>query len=155
VKGENVVDKTIVVLEDDYFDREWIGKFLAKQFRSFKICFLKTEAEFHAAFQDFIAVPPSLVLIDVRLPWTEPAPVMPEPPAEVLAGTYREAGFRCWKMLRQNKSTDRVPIIFYTGIDEHENAGEDVVADRLTKFVEKDITDNKIVREMRQMLRAV
>lgn len=148
------MSKTIVVIEDDYFDREWMGEFLGKKFQRFTIRFLKTEAEFHAALHELTAAPPTLVLIDVRLPWTEPAPEMPEPPAEVRAGTYREAGSRCYKMLRQNKSTSRIPVIFYTGIDERQNAGPDILADPLASFVEKEGTDKNIVRTIHQMLRA-
>jgi CheY-like chemotaxis protein len=145
----------LVVLEDDYFDMDLTRELLRKHFPGFQILPLRTEAQFHEAFPALIAAPPSIVLLGARVKWTDPAPKMPEPPAEVLAGTYREAGFRCWKMLRGNPQTKSVPVIFYTSINERGNAPAEAKADRRTTFVVRRIEDEEIVGAVREAISAV
>lgn len=146
------MNRTIVVLQDDHIDREDISKLLKKEFSRFNVLMLGTEAEFHSVFPQLVAAPPSLALLDMRVKWTNPAPEMPTPPPEVLAGTGRESGARCWKMLRGHPRTANVPVIFYTVIDERYNAGEAAVADPLVKFVEKDVHDRDVIAAMRGFL---
>lgn len=142
----------IIVMEDDYFNRDLIQKLLSKQFPYLTPIFLKTEHEFHTAFPYIVADLPCLAMLGARVKWTEPAPSMPNPPVEVRKGKYFEAGFRCWRMLRNNPSTKNVPVIFYTVIDERGNADQDILSDTLTKFVEMDVTDRKIIKAIQQFL---
>jgi DNA-binding NarL/FixJ family response regulator len=149
------LNKTIVVLQDEYLDREDIAKFLKREFPRFNVLMLGTEAEFHSVFPQFIAAPPALALLDMRGKWTYPAPEMLPPPPEVLAGTGREVGARCWKMLRGNPRTAKTPVIFYTLIDERRTAGDAAVADPLVKFVEKGGTDREVIAAMRKFLQGI
>jgi CheY-like chemotaxis protein len=146
------VSQQIVIFEDEYFDREHISQLIGKRFPKFGMRLLGTEAEFHSVFPELCEDVPVLVMLGMRAKWTHPAPEMPEPPAEVLAGTYREAGLRCWRMLRQNPNTSRVPVIFWTTIDET-GTGKEALTDPLTTFVEMDVHDDRIVSAVGRALR--
>ncbi len=144
--------RLIAVVEDDYFDMELTIDLLAKHFGSYGTMKFATEEEFRRSVHGFNADPPVLVLMGMRMKWADPAPEMPAPPQDVLAGTYREAGARCWRALRTNNGTKNVPVIFYTTIDERNNVNLEILRDPMTTFIEKDITDKKILAAISETL---
>jgi len=149
------MSKSIIVVEDDHFDRELIATLLTRNFPDFNVRFFNTEEQFRSGLPAVAQMPPSLVLLDLRMPWTNPAPEMPPCPPDVVAGTYGEAGLRCWKALRGDVATKNVPVIFYTIVDDPPADVMEALKDRHTAFVEKGTDDLPIISAIRQMLRAV
>jgi CheY-like chemotaxis protein len=110
----------ILIVEDDL---EWVELMLGEIKRVFPglaTVALHTEHEFRAMLPKLADNPPFAFVIDVRLPWTEPAPQIPLAPPEVKAQTFTRAGIRCQELLDQNPATDTIPVIFYTVVEEQD-----------------------------------
>lgn len=104
----------ILLVEDDSLQSELMRENLALALSNVRIDVIDTEYGFRSSFDHIVRNPPDVVILDIILRWTDPAPEMPSMPPEVeIEGSYR-AGFRCQRLLAENPMTRNIPIIIYT-----------------------------------------
>jgi CheY-like chemotaxis protein len=120
----------ILIVDDDYLQAEWVIDRLKKSFSNSKITWMETEYEFRANLDELTTNPPDVIIMDVMLSWTRPGPDMPEWPADVRDEGFYTAGFRCEKLLSDNKKLKNIPLIFYTVLERAD------LIERQYKFVE-------------------
>ena len=111
----------ILIVEDDHSQAELIEEALKQEAdlnsSSYKIRRLSTESQFRDHFEDIAERKPDVIVMDVMLRWTDPAPNAKAPPDDILKeGCYR-AGVRNARLLAQNESTKRIPVILYTMLE--------------------------------------
>ena len=107
----------ILIVEDDPLQLDMIREELNDHFENVLLEDIQTEHEFYEKLSDIIRDPPDLILMDVMLRWTDPAPPeeMPSQPAEVEEEGYFRAGIRCVRRLRKQEQTDPgIPILLFT-----------------------------------------
>lgn len=104
----------VLLVEDDYVQEDTITEALERAFTGIKVDKIRTEAEFHEGIDRIARKPPDVVIMDVMLRWTDPAPDMPIPPAVVQKDGYHRAGLRCADMLSERDATKNVPVILFT-----------------------------------------
>ena len=107
----------IIIVEDDQLEEELVRKMLTSgQFKvpDGEIETIWTEADFYAKLDEIAGSPPrpDLVIMDVMMRWTDPAPEMPCAPDEVIQEGPTRAGLRCAEKL--DKLNPAIPILFYT-----------------------------------------
>lgn len=109
----------IILIEDDPEQSEGIRRSIMEHRPDTKVIVLETESDLYARIN---AIPvdsphPSLVVSDVMFPWASPDPDAPVAPAEVIKGTFRNAGTRGWARFRSRKDLRSVPWIYFTVLD--------------------------------------
>ena len=105
---------SILSVEDDALQSEWIRQTIATRFPDARLNQISTEYEFESKFEEIASKPPKLILLDVMLRWTDPAPNMPPRPEEVKQGGIGQAGIRCERRLKADPRTKNIPVILYT-----------------------------------------
>lgn len=110
----------ILIVEDDAFQAETIEAKLNQEFPGAEIQKISTERQFHLSLDSIVQNPPSVVVLDVMLRWTDPAPNLETPPDDVRREGFFRAGLRCQKLLAQHETTSGVPVILYTVLDRNE-----------------------------------
>jgi CheY-like chemotaxis protein len=108
------MDKHIVVVEDDYLQREPIRDEFAAAFPKARIETITSESEFRGRLRELRRRRPDVIIMDVMLRWANPHPNSPQPPSEVAEGGYYRAGLRCAELVRDDPSLRNVPIVLYT-----------------------------------------
>jgi CheY-like chemotaxis protein len=108
----------ILVVEDQFVQADLICENLEKEFPDSVIEQIDTESEFRYRLDAIAMNPPDVIVMDVMLPWTEPDPVMPPTPEDVLNAGFNRAGLRCAKLLAENDLTKGIPVIVYTVLEE-------------------------------------
>jgi CheY-like chemotaxis protein len=109
--------RKILLVEDDHMQTDFIVPILQRAFSGSDIKLLKTEHEFRSAMEEIAKNPPDVIVIDVMLRWTNPAPNLPRAPEDVKTGGYYVAGIRCAKLLSENEKTNQIPVILYTVLE--------------------------------------
>jgi len=124
-------EKRILIVEDDAQQLNLIEEELSFAFQNTKIEHIRTESEFYSKLDEIVAAPPDLILMDMMLRWTVPAPPeeMPPMPEEVAEEGYYRAGIRCAKKLLEQKPNKEIPLLVFTvlhqdDIDEDLNDSE-------------------------------
>jgi len=107
----------ILVVEDIEQQGEWLCKKLRQLYQTAEVQHVRTESEFHQLAENFRSDPPALAIIDMMLRWSDPAPDMPEAPAEV-NDDGRRAGLRCVRLLQGDPRSAGVPIIIRTVLED-------------------------------------
>lgn len=149
--------KTILIVEDDHLQADWLHGILEEHFPQAEIRWIQTEVEFQNAINGLRKEPPDLVLLDVMLRWTDPAPNMIVPPKEIRDnGGFFRAGFRCERMLRQHEETKNVPVILYTVLEEYDFRENDLGIDLQnlplnTFYVGKDSDPTELLEAIRMI----
>lgn len=138
----------ILSVEDDPLQSEWLRQILSERFPTIGLRQISTEYEFGNRFEEIATDPPKVILLDMMLRWTDPAPSMPKRPPEVREGGLTQAGRRCEQRLQADPRTSSVPIIFYTVL-EREDVG-DLPANVV--HVEKDADPAELIRVITPML---
>ncbi len=146
----------IVIVEDDYLQAEWLQGILKEQFLHCKVQQISTELDFRNALVRLREAPPDLVILDVMLRWTDPAPYMIGAPADVRASGFFRAGFRCERLLRQFPETAGVPVILYTVLEEEDFLRKDFGIDLLklpanTLYVSKESDPTKLLEIIKEI----
>jgi CheY-like chemotaxis protein len=110
----------ILLIEDDPQQSESIKRIIENNFKGVSVTLLETECDFYIAIQHITSQEnlPSLVICDVMLPWTFPSPDAPSPSHDIVKGTFRKAGLRCWKRFREREAFKNIPWIYFTVLDE-------------------------------------
>lgn len=104
----------VLLVEDDYIQEDMITETLERTFTGIKVEKIRTEAEFYDGIDRIASKPPDVVVMDVMLRWTDPAPNMPTPPDKVQQEGYPRAGLRCADMLAKRDETKNIPVILFT-----------------------------------------
>jgi len=112
----------ILILEDDPRMGEWLAEQLERRAgkdRS-RIEILETESEFRkewlSEFREKRRQKPRVIVIDVMLPWTQPAPDQPARPLDVIEGGHVRAGLRCRAEIAEAEGLKDVPVILYSSL---------------------------------------
>ena len=128
----------IVLVEDEYLDGDRTCSLLrgVLTIGEMHIEWLDTEHAFREWLAKRTGPPPDLVILDVRLPWTNPSPVM-EPTPDGYAGSD-EAGIRCYHLLRTHADCAKVPVILLTHTEVAVPEGAAILAkgERLTRMAD-------------------
>lgn len=111
----------ILIVEDDHLQAGLIEDALRKEAElnsaKYVIRRMSTESEFRDHIEDIAQRKPDVIVMDVMLRWTNPAPDMKAPPDDILkAGCFR-AGLRNATLLAQNENTKTIPVILYTMLE--------------------------------------
>src|SRR3989338_6289965 len=139
--------KQILYLENDF---TWVELVKPQLERHGQVTAVDNEHDFRGAIDDMASRGewPSAVVLEQRVRWTRPAPEMPEPPAEVRAEGFANAGVRCYDYLRQAQNgSDKTPVIFYLTIDP-----EKISKALLGRGIKADPRDYQCVEKARTFL---
>jgi CheY-like chemotaxis protein len=111
----------IVIVEDDYSQALLIEEALRKDAdlnsSDCEIRRMSTESQFRKHLQELAERNPDVIVMDVMLRWTDPSPAMKAPPDDILKEGCFRAGLRNARLLAQNESTKKIPIILYTMLE--------------------------------------
>ncbi len=145
----------IVVIEDDFFEREILVKNLKKTFPNFTITEFRNVGDFLLA----ISVLPSadIIITEHFLPLGETKPDFEKWienlyilfPAVTTNWNYQEAGVRLVRHLRQN--TIDIPVIIYTHSDK-DWIDADVLKDPKVFYCKKCGENNKVIPVVKRLL---
>jgi CheY-like chemotaxis protein len=143
----------ILVVEDDYLQSEWLVPMLQRAFPRARIEPVSTEKEFRDKLPEIVMNPPTVVVMDVMLRWSDPEPTMEPPPREVQEGGFYRAGLRCQQLLAAQESTRSVPILLYTVLDREDlNREFDHLPDNV-HYVRKSDNPSPLLKLVRQSMR--
>ncbi len=137
----------ILIVEDDYFQAEWIEQIVLKEFSGSRTKILRTETE----FRDFMregGFKPDVIILDVILPWTVPGSKAEPPPEEVRNNGRHRAGVRCWRHLAENPETRDIPVVLYTVLDT-EDLQEDIPPN--VRYLSKQSDPVPLVEEIKRL----
>ncbi len=120
----------ILIVEDDPTQFNLIEEELLRRFKEIEISDIQTEAEFYDRLDEIIASPPDLIIMDMMLRWTDPAPpeLMAKPPDQVEEEGYFRAGIRCAHKLLSTKKANEIPVLLFTVL------GQEDIEDDLREF---------------------
>lgn len=109
-----------LLIEDDPQQSETIKSAIKRRYRDVEVELIETESDFcnRLAKISVLGEHPHMVICDVMLPWAFPSPDAPSPPSDVVTGTFRKAGLRCWERFRRREDLRSIPWIYFTVLDE-------------------------------------
>ncbi len=112
----------VLILEDDASASGWLESAIRRELTDLAsaIEIVETESEFVLEwlpqFDQGMKPQPSVIVIDIMLRWTDPAPQQPPRPPEVIQGGFMRAGLRCLESIRQRPKLLHVPVVLYTAL---------------------------------------
>ena len=120
-------ERRILIVEDDPEQFRLINEELQFAFKDVKIESIRTESDFREEVNNIIASPPDLILMDMMLRWSLPAPPekMPAMPEHIEEEGYYRAGIRCTKLLLEKNPQNTIPILVFTVLH-HEDLEKDL-----------------------------
>ncbi|MGH3898145.1 MAG: hypothetical protein ACRDTA_07795 [Pseudonocardiaceae bacterium] len=137
----------IVIVEDDHLQEAPLQDYLTGTITDAQIEAICTELEFRTLLPALRKRVPDLVVMDVMLRWTFPAPDAVAPPEDVASGGYYRAGLRCARLLADDSQLCGVPVILYTILERSdlERDGESLPKNStyLGKNTELDVLSRK------------
>lgn len=142
----------ILIVEDDYLQAELIEEALRQEAALAPLEFerLSTESQFNERFEKLAANPPDLIIMDIMLRWTDPAPDMKAPPSDIEKDGYYRAGLRIEKLLAQDPRTRSVPIILYTILEDIDLEVE--LKEERLHYLPKDSKLGPLVEKIRSLI---
>jgi len=142
-----------ILVEDDPQQSETIKSAIKRRFRDVEVELLENESEFcnHLARIPVGREHPRAVICDVMLPYAFPSPDAPPAPPEVLKGTFRQAGLRCWERFRQREDLQSVPWIYFTVLDE-KTIDLKSYSDERTGYAQKSGSIKPLLEEIEEFL---
>jgi CheY-like chemotaxis protein len=143
----------ILIVEDNPLQLDWMNNELERGIAGVVVQQCCTEFEFRSSFEEIAVDPPDIVLMDVMLNWTEPAPDMPHPPAAIAAAGHRRAGLRCQKMLQEDQRTSHVPVILYTALAASSMADDLKDIPVKVKYLPKDSNPALLVKTIQETVK--
>lgn len=142
----------VLIVEDDKLQYEFIAAALRDMKRVSRVARLSTEKEFYDTFEELTADKPDVILMDVMLRWTDPAPRMVPPPEEVSREGFYRAGLRCVQRLAADPRTADVPVIIYSVL-EPEDLSEDFTSHHRVRFLQKNFDRRELERMLEKVSR--
>lgn len=137
--------KIIYIVEDDYFQLEYVSTLLQNEFGSdVEVRPIQTESEFCRRFEEIAAARPACIVLDILIQWAE-ATMSDDSRGP---GTFRTAGLRCQRKLREDQRTKNIDVILYTVLDRSD------VLDfpQEVHYLRKDASDERFLELVRTLL---
>ncbi|MGH3929145.1 MAG: hypothetical protein ACRDTF_04125 [Pseudonocardiaceae bacterium] len=143
----------IVIVEDDHLQEGPLEEYLTSAIAGADIETICTELEFRKRLPALRERVPDVVIMDVMLRWTFPAPRALPPPEDVATGGYYRAGLRCAHLLANDPRLSSVPIVLYTILErgDLERDGEALPAN--STYVGKNAELEVLSRKVRNLLK--
>jgi CheY-like chemotaxis protein len=115
-----------LIVEDDKLQFSYIknGIRQGRYFSESRIERIATEWEFIGKFESLATEKPDVILLDIMLRWTDPAPDMTLPPADIAEEGFFRAGVRCEQRLAVDPRTRNIPVIVYSILEKTDFDGE-------------------------------
>src|SRR5262249_54361166 len=107
----------IVLVEDNPDWLELATSELQKEWPACEVDSVTTESQFMERFKSWERDPPDVFIMDIMIPWADPARDMPKPPNEVQEHGFARAGLRCHSRLTANERLQKVPVVFWTIVE--------------------------------------
>lgn len=149
----------IVIVEDDHLQEGPLQEYLSGAIGDADIETIATERDFRTRLPALREHVPHVVIMDVMLRWTFPAPDAVPPPADVATGGYYRAGLRCARLLADDPVLSGVPVVLYTILERSdlershlEHGGENLPPN--STYVGKHTELDVLSRKVRDLLRA-
>jgi CheY-like chemotaxis protein len=143
----------ILIVEDDKLQFSYIknGIKQGRHFSESRIERIATEWEFIEKFESIATDKPDLILLDIMLRWTDPAPDMTLPPADIAKEGFFRAGVRCEQRLAADPRTRNIPVIVYSILEKRDFEGE--IRERPeVHYLEKDFSLEKLNSKLEECL---
>ena len=134
----------VLIVEDDNSQYDFIKEALQEMKFVTRNEWMRTESEFNERLEEVAADKPDVIVMDIMLRWTDPAPEMKPPPPEVIRDKFYRAGFRCVKKLGANPRTGDIPIIVYSVLE----VPEDLPQRAGVRFLSKNFDAKELEREL-------
>jgi len=125
----------IVLLEDDYLQRDSICAGLKGRYKNLSIQSIATERQFVDSLDAILKEPPDLFILDVMVRWTNPSPDMEPMPEEMRKQGFYRAGIRCEARIREQGCD--TPVVLYTVLED-DDLRADLPSNSLTRLITKD-----------------
>lgn len=132
----------IILVEDDYLQSQLIISEIHKHLSPNKIDIhlFETESDFRKQLVSIETILPDIILLDIMLRWTDPSANVEEFPNDVKEEGFYTAGFRCQKIISNNKILQNIPIILYTVLDKTDLKEKLEDTPKTVKLLTKDIS---------------
>jgi CheY-like chemotaxis protein len=143
----------ILSVEDDPLQAEWIRDTIEGAISGAEVECIENEQEFCKRLDDIAKEPPAVILMDVMLRWTNPAPRINPPPPDVRDGGFYRAGLRCQRLLALRESTKSVPVILYTVLDRSDLEGALREPVGQIEFLRKEADPESLLAAVRSAIR--
>lgn len=144
----------IVIVEDDHLQEGPLEEYLTGAISGADIETIGTELEFRNRLPVLRERVPDLVIMDVMLRWTFPAPDAVAPPEDVNTGGYYRAGLRCARLLADDPRLSGVPVILYTILERSDLERDGEALPKNSTYVGKNAELEVLSRKIRNLLRA-
>ena len=118
-----MVQKRILLLEDDHIQRDYVKDTLEKRFRV-TVATLSCEKSFIDGFEAIATAPPDLAILDVMLMWARPSREASEGEGHT---SPEEAGVRCAERFLADPRTLATRVVLYSVFPEADIVGRDRV----------------------------
>lgn len=144
-----------LIVEDDKFQYAHIKDAITR-IRSFsksktRIERIATELEFIDKFESIATEKPDVILMDIMLRWTDPAPDVKLPPPEIAEQGFFRAGVRCEQRLAGDPRTSDIPIIVYSILEKKDLEGE-ITQRPEVSYLEKDFGVGELNSKLEELL---
>jgi DNA-binding NarL/FixJ family response regulator len=140
----------ILVVEDDGLQAESVVSGLKRAFPRAVVNLVETEHQFVTGIDQIKNDPPSVIVMDVMMRWTEPSTDMPPRPENVKRDGFYKAGFRCRDLLAQYKETKNIPLILYTVLENEDLYMGDPDSFGTATYLRKDAELDSLVHTIRE-----
>lgn len=129
---------TILLVEDDYLQSDLIISQITLALDDVEFILLETEFQLRSYIPKLENNPSDIILLDIMLRWTDPAPDMPSTPDDVLEEGFYTAGLRCQKIISDNIKLKNIPIVLYSVLDKFDLEGKLKDSPKNVTHVSKD-----------------
>lgn len=143
----------IVIVEDDHLQEAPLQDYLTGTITDAQIETISTELEFRTRLHVLRKHIPDLVVMDVMLRWTFPAPDAVAPPEDVASGGYYRAGLRCARLLADDPQLCGVPVILYTILERSDLERDGEALPKNSTYLGKNTELDVLSRKARDLLK--
>lgn len=144
----------IVIVEDDHLQDGPLKEHLSGAISNAEIETICTELDLRRRLPALRERAPDIMIMDVMLRWTFPAPDALPPPADVAIGGYYRAGLRCARLLADDPVLSSVPIILYTILERSDLERDGEKLPENSTYVGKHTDRDVLSRRVRDLLKA-
>jgi CheY-like chemotaxis protein len=143
----------IVIVEDDHLQEAPLQDYLSGTITDAQIETISTELEFRTRLHVLRKHIPDLVVMDVMLRWTFPAPDAVAPPEDVASSGYYRAGLRCARLLADDPQLCGVPVILYTILERSDLERDGEALPKNSTYLGKNTELDVLSRKARDLLK--
>jgi hypothetical protein len=143
----------IVIVEDDHLQEAPLQDYLSGTITDAQIETISTELEFRTRLPVLRKRIPDLVVMDVMLRWTFPAPDAVAPPEDVASSGYYRAGLRCARLLADDPQLCGVPVILYTILERSDLERDGEALPKNSTYLGKNTELDVLSRKARDLLK--